>query len=143
MRKVMDGDVTLSRSSDNKVYIRVRDKNSRTEFVTIAMTLENYARLTTNEAFVAATLETRDLDRVGKYKITESRRAVLKGTFHSVKKLTKWLEKNKREEGWHLDTYLGSKSSIQIENGKTIVNYRVHKWVKQPEVSINLKGSAA
>jgi hypothetical protein len=44
--------------------------------------------------------------------------------------LEQWLQDNAQEEGWIIDHYLGSQSSIDHMDGKTFLNYSVHKYVE-------------
>jgi hypothetical protein len=43
-------------------------------------------------------------------------------------KMSKWIEDNCKEEGWRIDSYLGSQSSIGHRDGKTVLNYSVYRY---------------
>lgn len=43
--------------------------------------------------------------------------------------MEKWLEENAKEEGWIVNSYLGSQTSVTSHDGKTHLHYYVTKYV--------------
>lgn len=125
----MKAQVTISRRNNNKVYIGIEDSNSHIEFVEVELTLEDYAMIITGLSSVAGEVTYRGLDCVGKTRVTEPRRVKSGVSGCDKEEHKKWLEENCREEGWRLNSYLGSQRSLSYENGKTVLNYSVYKYV--------------
>lgn len=130
----MKAKVTISRCSDNKINIRIVDVNSRIEFAHIAMEPANFAECITGLSDQEGELTVKGLEFVGKTKIRESRKIVCPLNTYDTNILTQWLEDNAQEEGWMVETYLGSQSSVVRLDGKTFLNYSVIKYVDQEEV---------
>ncbi len=126
-----NGAVSISRDSRDNVNIRIHDNASGIEFVDIQMTLENYAMLITGLSRVDATGEVRGLDKVGKQRITEARSTVCPIKGYDKKVFQQWLIDNCQEEGWELNSYLGSQSSMGLDkDGERVLNYSVTKYVE-------------
>ena len=125
----MKAQVTISRRNNNKVYISIEDANSHIEFVEVELTLTDYAMIITGLSSVGGEVTYRGLDCVGKTRVTEPRR-VKSGVYGCGKEEhRKWLEENCQEEGWKLNSYLGSQRSLSYEDGETVLNYSVYKYV--------------
>lgn len=122
------GGVSISRNSNDEVNIRVYDGASRVEFVDISMTLENYALLITGMSRVEAVGEVRGLEYVGKEKFTENRSVECPLDTYDKAKLQQWLVDNCQEDGWELNTYLGSQGSIGRKGGVRTLNYSVYRY---------------
>lgn len=121
--------VTISRSSDYKIRIYIRDDNSRMEIARVTLSLEEFAKAITSMP-ASGTAEYRGLDVVGKTKIIEARSVEYPHYGYGKREdMSQWLEDNCQEKGWILDTYLGSQGSVAIRDGKTILHYSVMKWV--------------
>ncbi len=75
--------------------------------------------------------EVRNLERVGKKWVREERSVVYPHRDTDKKVVTQWLIDNMQEEGWTLNTYLGSQSSFVYNpnTGQYTINYSVEKWV--------------
>jgi hypothetical protein len=126
------GSVSISRNSNDQVNIRIHDSASGTEFVDIQMTLENYALLITGLSRVEATGDVRGLDRVGKHRVIEQRSVVCPLVDVWDKKVFRqWLIENCQEEGWELNSYLDSQTSVSNnKDGTKTLNYSVVKYVE-------------
>ena len=125
----MKAKVTISRSSDDLIRIRFRDEASGIEFAEVAMTPENFGYAITNLAEQVGDLEVRGLAYVGKKCVTEPRQIECPLNTYSREKLQVWLKSNAQEDGWVLDSYLGSQSSVDRKSGKIVLNYRVTKYI--------------
>lgn len=127
----MKAKVTISRASDDMVRIRIRDDASGIEFAEVALSIESYGYVITGLAEQEGSLEVRGLELVGKRRITEQR--IIECPLNTYDKgvLVSWLEENAQEQGWILNTYLGSQSSVVRNGDKLILNYSVTKYVEE------------
>lgn len=126
--------LTISRNSDDIINLTIKDNISRLTFVELNLTLEQYALASTGLSYIECSGSIRQLDKVGKEKITEERSVVYpKGHSYDKTLLRGWLIDNCQEKGWELDSYLGSKDSVTYptKDGKqvTLINYSVVKYV--------------
>ena len=127
----MKAQVTISRASDNRIYIKIEDCASHIQFVEASMTLEDFGSAITGVGMQDADLEVRGLANVGKFRVTEKRSKECPIKTYDKDVLIAWLKANAQEEGWILDTYLGSQGSVNLVGDKTILNYSVTKFVAQ------------
>lgn len=127
------GNISITRDSNNMINIRLRDKASRTEFVDVQMTLEDFALAMTGRAEADVIGDVRGLDRVGKVKVLESRQTVYPGNIYDDRaKQESYIVDNCQEDGWELLPALRSQGSIQRgTTGETLLNYSVVKYVEQ------------
>lgn len=123
--------VTVSRSSDDLIRIRFRDEASGIQFAEARMTLEEFALAVTGLAEREAELEVTGLQYVGKRRVTEQRSIVCPLDAYNKDKLEEWLKENAQEEGWLLNSYLGSQGSVSTRDGVTILRYSVTKYVDE------------
>lgn len=127
-----NGTISISRNSNDLINIRIKDDPSRTEFIDVEMSMEDFAHAITGLSGVAVEGEVRGLDRIGKERVRESR-SVLQPkelTHKPREKTVEWLKANCQEEGWILDTHLGSQGSLKSDGiGNTTINYSVYKYV--------------
>lgn len=94
------------------------------------MTKEAFASALFGLGYVPVKIDVIGLEHVGKKRVYEKRTVVCPlGEWSDRDTLSKWLEDNCEEEGWILDTYLGSRGSVTRENGKTVLYYGVTKYV--------------
>lgn len=121
--------VSISRSSDGLIRIRIRDREAVQEFLEVKMTPECFGEAITGLSDVEASAEARHLERVGKRRIREARCIECPFVSYSKDELRAWLLENAQEEGWALDPYLGSQHSISREGTKLFLNYAVFKYV--------------
>ena len=127
----IDTTLTISRNSKDKICIQVRDETSRNNFVTISISLEDFAFAITGLSEIKCSAEVKRLDIVGKYKVRENRSVVCPIDTYDKNILSQWLANNCQEQGWELDTYLGSQKSVQYKDNFRILNYSVVKYVKE------------
>ena len=127
------GGISITRDSRNMINIRLRDKISRTEFVDVQMTLEDFASAVTGLSEVDIVGDVRGLDRVGKVRVLESRQIVYPGAIYDDRgKQESYITDNYQEEGWELLPALRSQGSKKTgANGDTLLNYSVVKYVEQ------------
>lgn len=124
----IDVEVGITRTSRDEIHIRFQDKTSRAQFVDVTMTPADFTMALTGLYGVEAKAVVKGLDVVGKTKIVERRSIECPLSTYDKKELAAWLEANAKEEGWRVDTYLGSQSSVSHLNGKTILNYSVTRY---------------
>lgn len=130
--KKIDGNISISRCSNGMIHISIEDNLSCMTFVVGSMTAEDFGNAVTGLSVQPISLEVCGLDVVGKKQIIEDRAVVYngsQGSFVCRKELEKWLEKNYKEEGWIVNSYLGGQSSIEYADNKIILNFTVHKFV--------------
>jgi len=130
----MEMSLTITKTNKDKVRIYVKDSTSRIKFLDLTLTLEQFASVITGLAEVKVEGEVKDLSFVGKTKITEPRSiTITKDIYYSLKRedLGDWLLNNCQEDGWLLNTYLGSKSSVQwcTDINAVTLNYGVYKYI--------------
>lgn len=126
----MNGKITISRCSDDSVRVGITDDASGIDFVEATMTKEAFASALFGLGYVPVKIDVIGLEHVGKKRVYEKRTVVCPLEEWSDRDtLSKWLEDNCEEEGWILDTYLGSRGSVTRENGKTVLHYGVTKYV--------------
>lgn len=128
MRNQIKGKLSISRNSNDIINIRLDDVNSKTEFVSVDVTPEDFAYALTGLARQDVSITVRDLELVGKRRIVESRQATTTLKSYKIDDYVKWLEENCQEDGWILDTYLGSQNSIVYKNDSVIINYTVVRY---------------
>lgn len=122
--------ISISRDSSNKMRLRVQDETSRATFLEMEFSMADFMQALTGLAYTdAAKAEVFALDVVGKQKVTEARSVVFPGVSYDRNEMSAWLKQNCQEEGWRLDSYLGSQSSIYQRDGKTVLNYHVYRYV--------------
>lgn len=130
----MKGRLTISRNNFDVIKIAIRDEASRTEFVVAEMTPETLALAITGMSEIEVVLKVQHLDRVGKLRIIEARSIDCPLQSLEKEEMRAWLRANAQEDGWILDDYLGSQSSVSpLKDGKGYsLNYRVVKYVDPP-----------
>lgn len=133
----MKATVSISRDSRDNVRIRIKDSASRIEFADVSMTVEAFGYAITGLSEQEGDLIVRMLEHVGKTKVTEHREIECPLRTFDKNLLSDWLVENAQEEGWILNTYLGSQSSVSIVGEKIRLRYSVTKYVddSQPKES--------
>ena len=124
----IEGSLSLSRGSDDKIRISVRDEASNVEFLVAEIDPVDFAMLVTGLAGVKAPCEVRGLDVVGKLKIRESRTVVCPLKLYDRNILEQWVIDNCQEEGWIIDHYLRSQGSIFASEGGAGLRYSVYRY---------------
>lgn len=128
----MKFNLSISRNSKDIVGIRVKCESSRTTFLELELTLEQYAQVITGLSEVGVEGLTRGLAYVGKTKIREHRSVELpEGLYkYNKKPVIEYLKEHHQEEGWIQDLYLGSQDSITLDQKtkKYTANYAVYRY---------------
>lgn len=123
------GKLTISRRSDDRIYIQIRDEASLNRFVEVELTPKLFGLAVTGMAEVDCRFGVSGLDVVGLQKQTERRRVVCPLKSYDRALLRKWLLDNCSEDGWHIDGYLGSQGSVVSTDEGSILNYHVFRYV--------------
>ena len=122
--------ITISKDSNDCVSLSLVDSASRIEFVDVKFSLESFARALMGQGWIKSdSCEIRGLDKVSKTKVVEARCVEVPHIGYDRETYVQWLKDNAQEEGWIIDTYLGSQSSITHTNGKATLNYHVIKYI--------------
>lgn len=127
----MKAKVSISRDSSDRVNIRIQDCASRIQFVELSLSVEDYGYLITGLSNQEAEMEVRGLENVGKRSVTEPRVILCPVKSYSKEVLQQWLLDYAQEEGWTIDTYLGSQGSITHKEDGVLLSYRVYKYVQE------------
>jgi len=129
---MIPGTISISRWNEGTIHVEVRDVLSRAKFVEATMSPKAFANAVTGLAEQVAELEVRGLEYVGKRKVTEKRQIVCPLEWQSKDEYTQWLIQNAQEDGWILNTYLGSQDSVQYGavTAGCVLNYSVFKYVE-------------
>lgn len=127
--------LSISFTSNRKVNIRLRDKNSRVRFFEGSMEYEEFTAALSSLAecpFIEA--ETYRLDAIGKRFERQDVSIVCPFESHDRKKLEAWLRDNAKHPGWEVDAYLGSQSSVSYDgdNG-CVLRYSIFRYVDGEE----------
>lgn len=134
-RTELPGKLSISRPSwgDGRetISITIEDKVSGIEFAKVHVGYSEFACALTGQSQMSCMVEVCGLENVGKRYVSEPRsRSVPKNIFsHDRKAVSNWLVENCQEEGWTLNAYLGSQSSLVNDGkGNITVNYSVFKF---------------
>ena len=128
-------------SGENYVTIQIRDSRSH-QFVEAEMSLEDWTRLTLYHNPIKTTAEYGALDLFGKHKHQVNRTLIIdRSEFNTTsrKKLEEWIADNgvtdeERAEGWMVDSYLRSQSSIEyLDDNKIGLNYSIYRFCENPQ----------
>lgn len=122
--------ISIGRRSDDVITIELTDPLSRIQFVDAEMTLEAFASAITGLSYVEMNAELRGLEHVGKVRVTEARKVYCPLKTYDRRTLEKWLEDNMQEEGWMLNSHLGSRDSMSYaKNAGKNLHYFVYRFV--------------
>jgi hypothetical protein len=125
--------INISRVSSNHregyISIRIQDEKSLVTFFDGEMSLTDFAQAITGFSDQPIPAEVRGLDFLGKTRVREDRTIECPLDTCKKEELEQWLHENAQEEGWTLNTYLGSQNSVKRTEGKTILRYSVTKYV--------------
>lgn len=130
MSKVIKAELGITRSSDGFYYIRIGCDTSHTQFCELKLNGAEFAEAVTGLHTSGVHATVNNLDRVGKQRIRESREVVAPTMGYSKEPYVQWLLENRQEEGWTIDAYLGSQSSMKhhVEGG-CLLRYSVYKFI--------------
>ena len=127
--------------SENYVTIQIKDDRSG-QFIEAKMSLAEWTKLTLYHNPVNTTAEYGAMNLFGKYKHRVGRTLIVNRIeFDSMekKKFEEWLAANgvtdeERAEGWLVDPYLRSQSSIQYLDSNTFrLNYSIYRFCENPQ----------
>jgi hypothetical protein len=124
----IDAQVTISRQSNNEVHITLVDSASRIEFVDVKLSLEEFANAITGLSYIECEADVRRLDVVGKRKVTSLRTVICPLDTYDKGRLRAWLEESCQEDGWEIDSYLGSQGSVSHTSEGTRLHYAVYRY---------------
>ena len=132
--------ITISRIQGGRedfkpIRIVLADDESGISFFEGRMSLADFASCLTGLSGVEIDGEVRSLEDVGKTKIIEQRIVEApKGIPYG--KESEWLAANYKEEGWKVNSYLGSRESKFSEEGKDYYKFTVFKFVPVEEIPV-------
>lgn len=130
--KNISAKITISRSrggeGDGTVNFEIKDSTSGITFFQGRMNPVDFAEAITGLACQRIAAEVRGFDNLGKVKVTEARQVKAPKQMSSGS-LEEWLEENMQEDGWILNSYLGSQQSNTYKDGERYLNYSVFKYV--------------
>jgi hypothetical protein len=112
-----------------KINLTIQDDASRVQFVDLEINLEHMMEALTGLSHCPCEVEVRGLAYVGKTKVTERREIVCPLKSCKTEDLRRWLVENAQEDGWILDSYLGSQGSTASHSEGTLLRYNVYKFV--------------
>lgn len=127
MGKKLDVEIRVGRVYTNKgedyLHLTLEDDISGIQFADIEMSFEDFGRMLTGSGTVVRG-EFMGLESIGKVREYEKATVVISTDEYlkivggvpyadQQKVLGKWLEQNHSREGWQVNTYLGSRGSIE------------------------------
>lgn len=121
--------ISCSRSNRGVFTLYIRDSDAVDSGIEVNMTAEQFALMISGMVVDDVTAELRNARNLGKKRICEERtiECPLRGSNRDA--LKQWLIDNAQEDGWELDSYLGSQDSVKYRDGGCILRYRIKKWV--------------
>lgn len=120
--------VSIGRNSKDEIDLTFTDNASNVQFLDVRMTPEQFAMAITGLSGIEVQAEARGLKVVGMTKIRERRSIECPLDTYDRKALEDWLKEHGKEEGWTVDTYLGSQGSVARQGEKIILNYAVYRF---------------
>lgn len=151
MRQTYKGQITISRpqfgNEEEVIRIVVRDEGSRTQFLEIDMTPEQFALALTGLSERPCKIEPFRLDTVGKIRESERITFVLPQDYLDRHKLSRYYKEEIRKhmeldpeglfaqtDGWELSIYLGGQTSITSNHPDGIrINTSRTRYVERKE----------
>lgn len=128
----MKGSISISRptygNGDKFIVITVTDDSSQARFIDVKIGYEQFTEALTGISGVEIDFDVRALSYVGMKMVREKRRILCQAPSYDRARQREWLEENAQEEGWFLDSYLGSQSSVSHTNEGTYLNYAVYRY---------------
>lgn len=124
--------LTITRLNTGKICLSIKDTDSFINFLKMELLPEDFMNCLTGLAYQPGIGEVYGTEFLGKTKQIEERtiEMPLQNTdFWSSKEYSIWLKNNYKEEGWFIDTYLGSKNSIEYKEGKQFLNFTVYRYI--------------
>lgn len=115
----LTGGISISRRTgdgyENTICIEIKDDSSRNRFIDVKMSLADFAAAISGCSEMPIQFEVRCLDSIGKTKETEAASINIPKNmkFSSREDIRKYLQAYHQRDGWVLDDYLGSQTSIK------------------------------
>lgn len=113
----------------DEIILTIEDEAAGVQFFRAFIPMDKMMRMLTGgqQAFEAELMST---DKIGKKRHVERLSVVSPDLGHDKNDYKLWLLDNCSEDGWELNTYLGSQSSIvHNKDGTKTLNYTRSKWV--------------
>lgn len=137
--KILKGTLCITKNSENKVVLRVRDASSRQEFLYLEMSKAEFADALFGLAERPVTMQVEGLHSVGKVKETKEGKVFLNSevlhkkrlSSYSKEDLEAYLVKHHQLEGWTLNPRLGSQSSVVHEDRGITLHFSYHRYVRK------------
>ena len=131
--------LTISRPqcSDGRKYISINitDGVSGIQFLDAEIELADFAEALTGFSCTPMKGDLRGLEHIGKTRVTEKREIVCPLRCYDRAELAAWLGDNAQEDGWIVNTYLGSQGAVRSHaSGGQTLRYSVTKYVDPAEV---------
>lgn len=127
-----DARVTISRPqgfSEDQIHIQIVDRASRLTIATVKIDPADLTLALTGLSERPATAVVNTSGMIGKKKIVEDRVVKLPDEIgYNRREAEKYIEENYQEEGYILDSYLGSQSSLAAKNGVYYARYSVVRY---------------
>jgi hypothetical protein len=131
-KKSLKGTICISRppygDGRDMIRISIRDDLSHSNFLIVEIPHADFAKAITGLGYVPIDMEIRNLSGVGKKLISEPRSVICPIDTYQKDAYKAWLIDNMQEDGWIIDTYLGSQNSVVREGEKTTLNYSVYRY---------------
>lgn len=116
---------------DTYMSISITDVASGIKFTNVSVSLQQFIEALTGLSEVSCVHETRNTEYIGKHYVSEQRTIIVPNLGYDKKVYETWLINNAQEEGWILDPYLRSQSSVTYKDDSAILNYIVFKYIDQ------------
>lgn len=118
----------ISNREDDYIELRLECDNSNIPFFNVRLTMQEFGELVSGASVRRKEAVVCGLDHVGKKFVHEKREIFCPLTDYKKSVLQEWLRENAQEEGWYLDTYLGSQGSTKSVDGGQLLRYLVYKY---------------
>lgn len=130
--------ICIGRNSSDEFTITIQDEGSRVLVCKATMDAATFAHALTGLANQPVMAESGPLEHVGKVRVRESRTIACPLGYSATKgDLAAWLIANASEDGWFIDTYLGSQGSVtHTDGGGCRLRYSVYKFVPLPAAKL-------
>lgn len=118
----------MSNAQDDFVELRLECNTSHIHFAVVRLSMSEFGNLVTGAGVRRKEIEVCGLEHVGKKYIHSNREIFCPIKGYDKEPLRQWLRDNAKEDGWYLDTYLGSQGSTRSVDGGQILKYSVYRY---------------
>lgn len=125
---------------DDYIHVEIEDKTSGIRFLSINMSMKDFANALTG-SHVDCDMEVLAVENIGKVREYQKRRVFMSDAeykaatddrkYEDKSGIVEWLKKWHTINGWNMDTYLGSRDSIQFADGGRWINFAYIRYVEQ------------